>query len=89
MKPKEKEKPKKISEADKLFEELGYKQQEDELFADYSKRNEEYDFDMDSITFNKNDKTFDACSGYELKGITMQELKAINKKCLELGWLGE
>lgn len=36
-----------------------------------------------------NDKTISKSSGYEVSYITMQELKAINLKCKELGWIEE
>ena len=106
-----------MSEADKMFEELGYriKLNNDETLI-YSKKS---DFFKVSITFDKREfaKTF---SGTEKQWIaknsavwtiqkfkndfdkyssanghwgsiwhdfTMQELKAINQKCKELGWL--
>lgn len=82
-----------MSEADKLFEELGYekivehkyKQPDDDdnvteliLYRDYGTLLE--------IEF-WNDKTICKSSGYDVSYIKMQELKAINKKCEELGWI--
>lgn len=82
-----------MSEADKLFEELGYekivehkyKQPDDDvteliLYRDYGTLLE--------IEF-WNDKTISKFSGYDVSYITMQELKAINLKCKELGWIEE
>ena len=72
-----------MSEADKMFKELGYEDLSDEigfgcikLYGKYDKRVGFY-----------NDKTFTVYSyldGFEY--LDMQELQAINKKCEELGW---
>lgn len=80
--------------ADKMFEELDYRKNEDERVIIY-----------DYIQYFNHFRTFKKISFYKLdKGIslynyniteemkidynlTMQELKAINKKCKELGWL--
>lgn len=70
-----------MSNADKLFYELGYDKKE-------TSRKIIYYIDLPiwkpSITFNKKYKNIklDLC-------LPMQELKAINMKCLELGWLGD
>ena len=108
-----------MTEADKLFEELGYRiyLNNDETLI-YKHQS---DFFKTSITFDKRDfkKTFSSITGYwvandsekwvtqEFKNdfdkycsangywsnmwheFTMQELKAINKKCKELGWIEE
>lgn len=73
--------------ADEMFEELGYKVKRSNLPAMfyceyYNKRTE------DIIQF-WNDKTISKYNEDESDYITMQELQAINKKCQELGWLGD
>ena len=80
-----------MSEADKLFEELGYikdKRLDGDLFY-YQKNgaNEKWGF-----RFNTGSKeVYPVCYSKENEAIyiTMQELQAINKKCKELGWLDE
>ena len=74
-------KPKKISEADEIFEALGY----EKIQRNY-RSGTVYEYvheDLRSIDF--------ICENKEVKvwniGITMDELKAINKKVQELGWL--
>lgn len=71
-----------MSEADKMFEELGYKKSEEECRVIYSKP-----LEGDFLYFWLYDKEVSKdrfmCGGY----ISMQELKAINKKCEELGWM--
>lgn len=67
-----------MSEADKLFEEIGYKTEfEDKISFTFANREKgRY------ITFIKDSKTLMLpCE------LTMQELKAINEKVKELGWL--
>jgi len=70
-----------MTEADKMFEELGYKK----IQRNYrSGTVYEYEHeDLRSIDF--------ICENEEVKvwniGITMDELKAINKKVQELGWI--
>lgn len=84
-----------MSEANKLFEELGYKKIEDKYNIDFNKR---YNFTngdkiQERIRFCKLDKyihieNFNFNSGISFgKFLDMQELKAINKKCEELGWI--
>ena len=73
-----------MSEADILFEELGYKK-------------ETYNPDVIYFTnmftdtiyyaFNKNTKKFCFIEDDEAGNISMKELKAINLKCKELGWI--
>ena len=69
-----------MSKADKMFEELGYKrkvyQPTDELFEI------RYDFHGKEIWFDKLREEFGS-----LSGIGVKELKAINEKCKEMGWL--
>lgn len=67
-----------------MFRELGYeKVRDDERFIKYRKPFDNYYFVMDKETkdFIKN---FDFAYW---KAVTMDELKAINKKCEELGWM--
>lgn len=75
-----------MSEADKMFEKLGYKI----LFED--KKNIQYEFEgfyLDTeIKFDLKGKTvLKEYSTGESQEITFQELQAINKKCQELGWI--
>jgi len=66
-----------MSEVDKLFEVLGY------IKADMSHQSYVVYFnECNEINFWLKDKTISAT----IDEITMQELKAINKKCEELGW---
>lgn len=75
--------------ADEMFEELGYKKIEngkDKVFhIEYVKYDKQED---KSITIQFwNDESFDKINNFEeVEYITMQELKAINKKVEELGW---
>lgn len=73
-----------MSEADELFKDLGYKKE------DYSPNVIYYTniFNDDIYyTFNKNTKKFHFIENGEVGDISMEELKAINKKCEELGWI--
>lgn len=78
-----------MSEADKMFEELGYKKvidNEKQLQYEY----EDKDFPTEDIEISF-DKTFLSIKISYRNGncydITMQELQAIYKKCEELGWI--
>lgn len=67
--------------ADELFEELGYKKiRNDKDFEVYRKN------DYNIIDFERDDKRFYKSARYDTTsdGITMKELQAINKKCMEL-----
>ena len=86
-----------MSEADRLFEELGYEKIEDKYNIDFNKR---YNFTngdkiQEQIRFCKLDKyihieNFNFNSGISFgKFLEMQELKAINKKSVELSWIEE
>lgn len=76
-----------MSEADRLFEELGYEKKiENEDFLRYDNKDNPDDTPM-KICFSKYFKTFTKVRFLREEAISMQELKAINKKCLELGWL--
>lgn len=66
--------------ADKMFEELGFELYENKRRIEYFKDNRE-------IIFYKTKETFISSCGIGCIDINMQELKAINKKCEELGWL--
>jgi hypothetical protein len=68
-----------MSEADKMFEELGYKKETHISRLIYKRINVEEEYEED-ITFFHDDETIDK-SG---KVITMPELNAINKKIEEL-----
>lgn len=68
-----------MSEADKLFEELGYMIDENENRTIYDNRNINIIFDKETKTINTD----------EAITFNMQELKAINLKCKELGWIKE
>lgn len=71
-----------MSKADKMFEELGYIKQEKEW---------EEDEQVHYITYISNDTLIEFSLDSKYINITsivnMQELKAINQKCKELGWL--
>lgn len=76
--------------AEQMFEKLGYKLVRNNM---YEKLNlmcykiDLYDNDSSSIVFNLNDKTFFVYHYCEPKDVTMDELKAINQQCKELGWI--
>lgn len=66
--------------ADEMFEEFGYtKSGNIEYYKDY---NNIIYFDIENKTFHKTGECDAMCDA-----ITMQELKAIIKKCEELGWI--
>lgn len=69
-----------MSEADKMFEELGYKKFEGLRTIDFYNDNGLIQFDKacKQIHINKNEET---------DFITMQELQLINKKVEELKWI--
>ena len=77
-----------MSEADKMFEELGYKK-----YENYEKTREIFICKgIDKIVFDKEYKYFTTSiindGYYELiKHVKIKELKAINKKVQELGWI--
>lgn len=84
-----------MSEADKLFDKLGYKKIEDKYNIDFNKI---YQFTngnkiREQIRFCKLDKYIHIENYNFNTGITfgkfldMQELQAINQKCKELGWI--
>ena len=71
--------------ADEMFERLGYKLEHryKNIILIYCKNNTCIQFDIEHKTFCKFEES-DSCT---ICDINMQELKAINKKCKELGWL--
>ena len=73
-----------MSKADKMFEKLGYKK-EDVLTIRKAKIGTRFRNRKNGhvVSFYDEKKEFE--KPYE--EITMEELKAINKKCEELGWL--
>ena len=74
-----------MSDADKLFYEAGYEKiKQDVIYEGFWE--EYYNVDRDkTISFNLSGQIVYITDNEEW-GITMQELKAINKKCEELGW---
>ena len=82
-----------MSEADKLFEKIGFnKNKENDVEVEYNYK--AYllgDELLHTILFSKVDKII--FSKYKLTnetmGIGIEELKAINLKCKELGWIEE
>ena len=74
-----------MSEADKLFEELGYKHEwrYKNLILIYYKNNTCIQFDKEHKKFCK----FEESDDYVICDISMQELKVIYLKCRELGWI--
>jgi len=72
-----------MSNADELFEEMGYVKVHDKNHIYYNNRELdctiEFDLNRRLICIGNEDNYVSYC--------TMQELKAINKKCEELGWL--
>ena len=75
-----------MSEADEMFEELGYKKKElDFIFSRFWEEWENKDL-AKAFSFNYQYKILDITdkNGY---GVTMQELQAINKKVEELEWI--
>lgn len=71
-----------MSEADKMFNEIGFNKYEFDTYIDYLSRES-----CKGITFRKDTKTVDSHCGIGSEYITMQELQAIYKKCKELGWI--
>lgn len=72
--------------ADEMFEELGYeKVGDDRNVITYINRKE-----AKSLEFDLFDKQFSMCSfgfgNFNFEYVELEELKAINKKCEELGW---
>lgn len=73
-----------MSKADKMFEELGYRLDHSHYSCDNSDIYTYHEKGKNNfLRFNTANKTF-----YSLfdKTYNVQELKAINEKCKELGW---
>ena len=75
-----------MSEADDMLEELGYEISE-EFRNGITYLDEGTDAEISFIDYSEDGKTVEVDKFNNL--ITMQELKAIYKKCKELGWLDE
>ena len=80
-----------MSEADEMFEKLGYKK--DIIFCNSEVDTITYTRDKNyssNVDFNCIGETVKVHYGKEKKDghITMNILKAINLKCRELGWIG-
>ena len=73
-----------MSEADKLFDELGYEKEEYNPDVIYYTSNI---LDTIYFAFNKNTKKVCFIENNEAGDISMQELQAIQMKCKELGWI--
>ncbi len=72
--------------SDELFEELGYKKKNlDIIFSRFWEEWENQDL-AKTFSFNSQYEIFDITDEDEC-GITMEELKAIEKKCQEWGWI--
>lgn len=80
-----------MSEADKMFEELGYKKkQETKDFVLYTKNELVISIHKKDKTIGINTDTGEEIFGntiYDYTEISMQELQAIQMKCKELGWI--
>lgn len=70
--------------ADEMFERLGYYKDFDDATHEYRK---EENGDLFEIDFWLKEKEVSKNYYRDMGYITMQELKAINKKCKELGWI--
>ena len=71
--------------ADEMFEKLGYVKVSDENHIYYNNLEWEY-----TIVFDLSSKTFKGYIDEDTEmalSVDMQELKAINQKCKELGWM--
>lgn len=76
--------------AEQMFEELGYKLVHNNMYERLNLmcyRIDLYNDDSSSIVFKLEDKTFFVYHCCEPKDVTMDELKAINQQCKELGWI--
>lgn len=74
--------------AREMFESLGYGCTESTLLIQYiNDYINDDDSDYKCIEFDLEYHTFYAQFNYEAKCITVDELKAINKQCEELGWI--
>lgn len=83
-----------MSEADKMFEELGYKKIYDKdntvVYVNNEMLEIQFDITYKSIDISKD--TGEEVFGntiYDSVSIKLDDLQAINEKCKELGWLDE
>lgn len=78
-----------MKSAKKMFEELGYKQEIEERFIVYEKKNKDIyifiEFCLEEKDLNKTKVKFGE-AGIKALSINMSELQAINKQCKELDW---
>lgn len=75
-----------MTEADKMFRDLDFEKFEGENKIEYVREG------CDQIEFDKRIKRvkvsiWNGCSSPIASDFTMKELKAINEKCKELGWI--
>lgn len=82
-----------MSKADKMFEELGYKDEFNVAlgYQEYIQKDKAKESDEWTISFHKNKtvrcSTYNNINRIEVPlAVTMQELQAINEKVKELGW---
>ena len=73
-----------MNKADEMFEELGYAM--DNCSFVKNECGDGYDDDK-SISFCKENKTYQGWHDYEPQDITIKEHLAIHKKMKELGWI--
>lgn len=71
-----------MSKADEMFEELGYKKSLNKVGDTFGYRNE----DKHQIVFYDTKEILKFDENFDIQGIRMQELQAINEKVKELGW---
>ena len=76
-----------MSEADKMFEKLGYGKKELIEIVIYENKNDEEIYIDKKQRIVIKEAYLSSLNIYEAREITMQELQAINKKCEELGWI--
>lgn len=76
-----------MSKADEMFKDLGYIKIEDNFNNIEYRKNVEGD--LFEIDFWKIDKTVSKNYYRDMGYINLNELKAINEKCKELGWLDD
>ena len=83
-----------MSKADELFKELGYEKADESFSSILYEKNISLS-ERVYIYFKLDEKLVQAeyvDDDYEMRGasyLNMQELKAINQKCKEMGWLDE
>lgn len=76
--------------AKEMFEELGYKLACNTMYESLNimcYKINLYNEDSPLIVFDLKDKTFYVYHYCDASNVTMDELKAINQQCKELGWI--